>query len=375
MDSVKSQSNSKCADASSSTIPVTTSQQLTSLETRNSKLESQIENPPRSPSREHTLIVAPYPGEFGWELMNWQGRVRWMARHGGFDRTFVCTTPDRRPLYTDNHSDGGIIFCPMPPSALPGEANQDHRIDSTGHRIDPVELNTLIKTQVLKQCESLEINSLSARLFMPDFRSAIWPTTHTHQAFVNLRVKSRITTDILLIQRYRSIAQDRNQAPSWWDELAERLRACGLKVETYQPRVDTAIVQLSRARLAVGASTGGLHLAALCGCPHYVWGSGPEARWTAMGITNRQRYETVWNPLGTPCRYDECGWKPGLDHVLEQARRSLDEIGIGAGHRVGRQWMHSKWRIKRGFARVLETSGDGMPWPWRLRTLVRQHLV
>lgn len=345
------------------------------LETQNSKRDTRISNPARIQHSERTLIVAPYPGEFGWELMNWQGRVRWLARHGGFDRTLVCAAPDRRPLYADERSDGGIIFCPMSPPALPGEANEDHRLDSTGRPIDPAEPKGLLRTQVLKQCALLGIDVPSARLFMPDGRSTIRPTTKAHQIFVNLRMKCRITTDVLLVPRRRAIAPDRNQASSWWDELAARLRGRGLKVETYQPRVDAAVVQLSRARLAVGASTGGLHLASLCSCPHYVWGSGPEARWTPMGITNRQRYETVWNPLGTPCRYDECGWQPPLDHVDEQARRALDEIGIGAGHPVGRRWIHAKWRIKRGFARVLEASGDETPWPWRVRTLVRQHLV
>ena len=45
-----------------------------------------------------TLVVAPYVGEFGWELMNWQARVRWVVGHGDYERVVVGAEADRRAL-------------------------------------------------------------------------------------------------------------------------------------------------------------------------------------------------------------------------------------------------------------------------------------
>jgi hypothetical protein len=106
-----------------------------------------------------------------------------------------------------------------------------------------------------------------------------------------------------------------------------------------------------------------------------VWGSGPEARWTPWAITNRQRYETVWNPLGTPCRYEECGWQPTISQAVEGIRRALDEIGIPRGSRLPKSAFKPRWRIKRGLARLLEPSAGRGIVPWRVRQFVRQSLL
>ena len=349
-----------------------------------------------------TLVVVPYIGEFGWELMNWQGRVRYLVRRKHYERVIVCARPDRRRLYVEEpgfrstlrkHSAAPVVFCPLPSGTgdgcdgMPGWANNDHRVNAAGRPFPPEALRELVKSQVRRACAQHGVSLSSAEFFSPSYRSTIWPTSRSHQWFTNLRVPGEITTDILLVPRHRSHADRRNRTADWWQTLCERLRARGLRVETYEPRVDRAIVQLSRARLAVGASTGGLHLASLCGCPHYVWGSGAQRRWTPMQMTNRQRYETLWNPLGTPCRYEECGWHPAMDHVVDQARRALDEIGMFAGRSAGRHWIKQngtgprilsrslRWRVKRRLARVMETPPCESIWPWPVQRLVRERLV
>jgi len=322
-----------------------------------------------------TLIVAPYVGEFGWELMNWQGRVRYLARRGGFEKIVVCARPDRRPLYVEPRTPGRIVFCPLPAVELPGRANDDHRVDDEGRALSPAKLRRVVEDMVSQACVAVGICIDDSEMLMPGYRSEIRPTTRAHQCITNLRLPCDLATDVVLIPRLRGLASERNRPESWWLKLGEQLRSRGLVVEAYEPRLDRAILQLSRARLAIGASTGGLHLASLCGCPHYVWGSGAECRWTSMQITNRQRYETVWNPLGTRCRYDECGWEPSMGHVVDQTRRALDEIGLASGYRVNRRWIKPKWRVKRRLARVMESSPQQSLWPWRLQELVRQRLV
>ncbi len=321
------------------------------------------------------LIVVPYIGEFGWELMNWQARIRWLGRFGGFARIIVCATPECRRQYVDDNANGHTLFCPMPPCDVPGRANDDHRLDRDNRPIAPSTLAQCLRTHVQSVCEHLGIDTSGAELFTPSYRSMMWPTTPAYQWFTSLRLPGHVTTDIVLVPHYRGLATERNRPESWWEELAAKLRLRGLTIEIYEPRTDKAIAQLSRCRLAVGASTDGLHLASLCCCPQYVWGSGCEKRRTRMKITNRQRFETVWNPLGTPCRYDECGWRPPMERVIDAARRALDEIGTEVGDVPRRRRLNPKWRLKRGFARLLEPGSRDSIWPWRVRQAVRQHIV
>ncbi|HWL93728.1 MAG TPA: hypothetical protein VNT79_09340 [Phycisphaerae bacterium] len=321
-----------------------------------------------------TLIVAPYVGEFGWELMNWQGRVRWEIERRRPARAIICAPPDRRALYRDLIERRNVRFCPMPNVPWPGVANDDHRLTVDGRAMDPDELAGAVRGHTKTILDLCAIDSTGADWLMPGFRSALHPTSAAHQRFVSLGTPQKITTDIVLVSRVREQAAERNRPEQWWISLARRLESRGLRVAFQQPRLDRAVQQFSTARLAVGASTGGLHLASLCQCPHYVWGSGPESRWTSMAITNRQRYETVWNPLGTPCIYDEVGWQPSLEHVEAGVSHALRTIGMNREGQVNRT-PNARWRVKRTLARVLEKSLRESPWPWRVRELVRNHLV
>ncbi len=132
-------------------------------------------------ARDRTLIVVPYVGEFGWELMNWQGRVRHLARLDDFERVVVCAQPDRRPLYADSRTPGRIVFCPLPAMELPGRANDDHRVDTEGHALSPAELKRAVQNLVSQACTTLGISACESELFMPSYRSTIWPTTRNDQ--------------------------------------------------------------------------------------------------------------------------------------------------------------------------------------------------
>lgn len=324
---------------------------------------------------DRTLIVAPYVGEFGWELMTWQGRVRRRIAHERFRSVAVCAQPDRRPLYGATGPETSVRFCPIGNADLPGEPNQDHRIDDAGRPLPADELRRIAVALAADACARCGLDTGRATFMTPDYHGTICPTTRAHQWFDDLRDCGPITTDVLLVPRHRRLAGERNRSAAWWDDLAARLRQGGLTVETYRPPLGTAIRQLSRTRLAIGASTGGLHLAGLCRCPHYVWGSGSDVRWTPMGVTNRQRYETLWNPFGTPCIYDESGWQPPVDHVVEQTRRALNRIGLRPGSN-GRHWtLKPKWRVKRQLARLFDSDPRTGVCPWRVRTFVRERLV
>ncbi len=322
-----------------------------------------------------TLVVAPYIGEFGWELMNWQGRVRRVIAESRHERVVICAEPDRRPIYVQSPRDDRVVFCPVHKLDMPGHRNEDHRVHDDGTPVDAEMLRRAVESSVWQALRGTGVSAANADLMLPSMDGTLWTTGNGQQEFVDLRVACPIEHDIVLVPRIRSLAEERNRPTAWWEEIAQRLEARGARVAIYQPRMDAAIRQLSGARLAIGASTGGLHLAALCRCPHYVWGCGNEDRWTSIGMSNRQRYETMWNPFGTPCRYDECGWQPSMTHVVDNAMLALESIGIQAGRSAPSWSLRPMWRVRRTLARMI-TPGRGFNCvPWRVRTFVREHLV
>src|SRR5262245_8185035 len=84
------------------------------------------------------LVIPPYVGEFGWELMNWQGRVRRIVREGRFAECALCVRPGLRLIYDDFlENDRPAMRCvEVSVDRVPGEPSEDHRVDASGARVD-----------------------------------------------------------------------------------------------------------------------------------------------------------------------------------------------------------------------------------------------
>ncbi len=341
------------------------------------------------------LVVAPYIGEFGWELMNWQGRVRWEVSRRRWQRVLMCTSRGQQALYeigepscTHVSAAADVRFVPVETTDAPGEASEDHRISEDGRPLANDRLTDYVRARCVAACESIAESEIAdalrrgdstfAQWLMPGFQGELWPTTIRHQRFVSYRRARDLTLDVLLVPRTRGTAAERNLPVNWWEDLAERLRRRGLRVGSYTPSLDEALEQLSTTRLAAGASTGGLHLASLCQCPHFVWGPGDERRWTRLRMTNQQRYETLWNPMGTPCRYEPWGWAPAIEDAERGIVLALKEIGLVHDASARRDGSNSRWRaawrVRRGLSRLMYAPTDSAV-PWRLREFVRNNVI
>lgn len=322
------------------------------------------------------LIVAPYPGEFGWELMNWQGHVRQLARANTCGTMTIVGSPDRRSLYADllRSMSNRVRFCPCRPVDLPGHACDDHRIDDNNARFDADFMAARLETFTRNACRQAGFES-TGDILMPPMNSTMMPTGLPIQAFVSLHRAGPIDIDVALVTRERDVCPERNQSARWWVTLERRLQSCGLVVVRAHPPLNSAISVFSRSRIAIGASTGGLHLASLCDCPHYVWGPGAEALWTPIRITNRQRYETIWNPFGTECRYDECGWQPSIEHVVHSTLLALRQIGMPAFAATRPKRANARWLIRRKLSALIMGPPKRSKVPWRVREFVRSHLI
>jgi len=79
---------------------------------------------------------------------------------------------------------------------------------------------------------------------------------------------------------------------------------------------------LASSKVAVGTSSGPLHLAQFCCCPHVVITHNKIEK--GIKATNRERYERIWAPFNTPCTVlDEDNWQPPVEKVVKAVEKFL----------------------------------------------------
>jgi ADP-heptose:LPS heptosyltransferase len=253
--------------------------------------------------RGETLFAGPFLGEFGWELMCWQGFVRKLSR--AYPKTIVYASQGREAIYADFATE--II---------------SHNFRGTA------ECDYAREPAVMAEALG------AARKLLPPGADHLLPLGYQplrrQEFFAYGRRMPEAEVDILFHARGRNFGVDRNWDRAKWNALAELLHASGYKLGCIGVRGATVDVdgpiadfrdaplgqtldRIASARLVVGPSSGPMHLASLCRTPHLVWtDSGRYAR----GHTNRYKYESWWNPFGTKALVlDEHGFDPPVEAV------------------------------------------------------------
>lgn len=81
--------------------------------------------------------------------------------------------------------------------------------------------------------------------------------------------------------------------------------------------MDRLCRMMSISNVIVGPSSGPMHLASLCGCPHVVLTHDYKEH-SLNGHTNKWRYEKMMNPFNAPCTIlDKNRWNPPVDVVVK----------------------------------------------------------
>ena len=263
------------------------------------------------------LIAGPWVGEFGWELFAWQAYVRALSRH--FPRTLIVCRKTSEALYEDFATD----FLSISPQGSSADSFFMHGVDME---------HLLLKILKAHGKDFLNQNST---IFMP--RRIGWPP-HTHYTesfklgdyniapeYITYGQKTTTQYDYVFHIRHRELRKEDNWDIRKWEKLLELLNVSPEKVAcvgTHNEALhlegtkdlrgaDTSDVLnvIRNAKCTFGPSSGPMHLASLCGCPHVVW-SGPQ---------NQERYSQTWNPLGTPTLFlSEFDWHPSPDYVFEK---------------------------------------------------------
>jgi hypothetical protein len=254
------------------------------------------------------LFAGPWLGEFGWELMQWQAVVRAASRR--YDRTIVCSFPGRAALYADFAAEfvaHPFIVVPDMARACRGTRPSDGTIDALVPRTSTARLSP----------------GERYRNLTPEFIRYGTPQSEYRGCLV-FHARMR-----------RDWGTGRNWPVELWERLGERLASRGdapptasigaLTASTHVPHsLDLRGINLcalmdviASAALVVGPSSGPMHLASLCGTAHLVWVG--EHRLVS-------RYRKDWNPLQTPCRVLDCGWRPDVSLVEAEIIGYLDEL-------------------------------------------------
>lgn len=258
------------------------------------------------------LIAGPCVSEFGWELLEFQGHIRALANQ--HDHVVVCSTEALRPLYADfkpifvGHKIRGTRDC--------------HIIRSIAN---PEEWDRVMA--VLEQHKK-SFEACGCRVRWEQSR----PSSNTkaprrpiaQQLFVQYGTASNASKAYSLVIHARD-RQDGgpcggdNYPVEAWNELLKLLisygliaklsdvAAIGLRGSAIAPSgvddlrdspLQTVMDLMAAAKVVLGPSSGPMHLASLCGTPHFTWAT--DRHQSVIGGNNRDRYLNYWNPLKTP---------------------------------------------------------------------------
>jgi hypothetical protein len=234
------------------------------------------------------LLAGPFAGEFGWELMQWQGYVR--VRHRNYQQVHVLTYPGRDYLY-----EGCQVH------------HHDIRLEQAGYDygwLAPAE------ARQMAQSKATELELKDYDIFGP------WLIcTQYHKRLLGPQefrlFQERPLTDAILdlafhfraVRKQGPDQENKNYSPQRAQQLVERCREKGLSVccighpdYAYCPpgctdyrSVDLrgTVAAICSARLVAGENSGPMHLANLCGKPTIVWA---QDQW-------RIDYSLRWNPF------------------------------------------------------------------------------
>jgi len=256
------------------------------------------------------LFAGPFVGEFGMELFTWQGHIRKMSRE--FDKTIVSS----RPIYQFLYKDFCDEFVPYDPGSYNGDGYEC--ID----RPPPPNIHDGYNaTKVLR---------------VIDLQSYLKNINGTPQEFIDYKSLKNAGYDIDICICARSFKQgaETKLERNWEIESCKRMVAMlldsGYKVasvgmsnsathidgtkDMMNIDISTFANLLSFSKVLVGPSSGAIHFATLCKCPHVTWGSDHLAK----------RYQQEWNPFKTPVEYlVENEWNPSENKIFEAIKKII----------------------------------------------------
>ncbi len=255
------------------------------------------------------LIAGPFLGEFGWELMQWQGYLRQLSKF--YKRIIVYGRPSSEYLYRDF----AFEFRNM---HIPSWDNDAYLLSG----FDYVKWEKQFKGQDILIADN-RCKELSSIMHQDFIKYGSKKKENKYDLLIHAR-------DIPLLQGNKKKVL-RNWPTNAWDELCNslshlKIASVGIKELSYAPEgsddlrgipTEQLCSILASSRCCVGPSSGLIHLASLCGTPHLVWTSKNNGSKRFGGVA--YRYLRTWNPLGTQVKLiNDEGNQPSVKYVKKE---------------------------------------------------------
>lgn len=296
------------------------------------------------------IIAGPWLGEFGWELMRWQGIFR-KLHDKGWGITMVARL-GHEALYEDYIDE----FIPARELGFEESGPTDGwRINGKVPTLDKLLLDGKFsgyKYMGPMTCMMIGIDPLGAgqRFITYGKKYHTEDEVKKHQAsgakdeyfhdfLIHARSTSKGGTDkrnwpeekwcelideMCVFPRYRTPkGKEYNAACIGSPDGAMHFQGLGGVYDYRGQSMENLIKMISKAKCIVGPSSGPMHLASLCGTPQIVFTD--KKHWGSCNGTNRERYEKNWNPKGTKTIIlDEDDWQPPVEKVKTAIERLVN---------------------------------------------------
>lgn len=257
------------------------------------------------------LFIGPWVGEFGIEILHWQGLARAAARSRPWGEVVVSSWPDRRFLYED-FADRFVPFTPPSTEVCGAKCRgYDESANPWKDLMDPIRGDKwmtpfggsqhFFRLRALAGSESLFRN----------FAAGTPPPDESFDLLLHARATAKFKQDY------------KNWPVSSWETLVSSLpgkwRVASIGNRNGAHKIagtsDLRGIELGElaahcrsARMLVGPSSGPVHFAMHCGLPVVIW----------MG-EHRHHYYPQWNPEDVPVVCFDT-WQPKVEDVLARIR-------------------------------------------------------
>lgn len=251
-----------------------------------------------------TLGCLPFVGEFGWELGWYNPLVRYHAEK--YDHIIVAAPSGSRYLYEfadefilldvvgHSYCDGHLL-CDCP-TIIADKILSPHE-EFAKYSNEPSRISTPRKWRLLTPPHPIYIADI-----LCSFRPAKYIGEKKIVGKEYPINKCQQIVDILISEGF-SVAcfgGSENHCP----DGAKDLRGEALEIQCGA---------ISMAKCVVGPSSGPIHLASLCECPHVTWIA-------SIHHTLGKRYEKIWNPFNTPMHFICHNRVPSPDEIVRHVK-------------------------------------------------------
>jgi hypothetical protein len=269
-----------------------------------------------SPRR--NLIAGPFAGEFGYELMQWQGFVRARRRH--YAETHVITYPGREYLYEGCRVHYHETALEQAGFAY-GRLTRAQALQIAHARAAQIGLKDYDVFDAALLCTQYHKRLLGGQ----EFRLFQEPPADGKSVDVAFHFRA--------VRKAGPDQDNKNYLPAHADDLVRQCAARGFSVScighpeySYCPpgcpdhrNIDLreTVAAISAARAVAGENSGPMHLANLCGKPTILWA---QDQW-------RIDYSLRWNPFRVPiyiAANNSC--QPPPQVIAEAIAKALDDL-------------------------------------------------